>query len=1202
MADLSSLARRAWLRRTVYALAAFFVVAVLAIWLGAPPALRWAIETVGARELGRTIRVGDIRANPFTLTAGLDDLVIEGAPGESAPLLSVGAVRASASLGSLWNRAPVLDRLAIDRATANIVRIEPQRFNFTDIVERLLARPRTSDEPARFAVYNIEIADGAVRFDDRVRNQINALTDVRIAIPFISSLPTDADIHVQPAFFARLDGAPIELQGQTLPFEASLETAVQLKLEGVDVPKYLSFSPVKLNFQVPRGQLDADLRVAFRRAVAATAEQPARPAELVVSGPIALRDFALEAPAGAAAHRLVAWKKLAVAVDEYSVFAQRVRLREVALEAPDAAVARDAAGRIDWLEFAAAPLTAAPAAASASPTVARPFDLALALLRVTDGRLRFSDAAVGKFGKQLEGIALEARDVATVGDRAAVISFAARDDGGEQYGAQGEIRVAQRAGRLNVSAKEVDLQALAPYLAAVARAKYGGRADVSATIEFDVSQSPAAVRASALAAAARTLHVEGAADLGARLDIATLTVEGGSVDLGGRQVEIGKIVVDAPRATVTRLADGTIGWASLPPPAQRGADAQASPPWRVHVAAIEIARGDVQFADRTVEPAVAVRVSALAATARDLTADGSQAAQFNVRARVGKVGSVAAGGTARWDRLAANVRVDARNLDIAALRPYFAPQLDAEFASAELSTRGTLTIATRGSATTFGYGGDARLANVHLLNPGGEGDLLKWNLLTLDRVALRFGEEPPQIEVGAVTLSDYFARVVLSEQGRLNLRDIVKHDASAAPAKTDAAAAAQAPPAPAEAGAERRPLIRIGGIALERGNVNFTDNFIKPNYSANLTGVGGTIGALASDSTAPAELAIAAKVDDDAPVEIKGRLNPLAPALFLDIAGSAKGVDLPRFTPYSAKYAGYPITKGKLSLDVNYKVDGGKLEASNRLFLDQLTFGDRVESPSATKLPVLLAVALLKNSRGEIDINLPISGSLNDPEFSVGAIVVRLIVNLLVKAATAPFALLAAAFGGGEELGYVEFEAGSAALAAAQTQRLGTLAKALSDRPGLRLDVTGRVDPARDTDGLKRAKYESKLRALKVRDLVRAGGGSVDPKDVAIEPAERADLIARVYSAEKIPDKPRNALGFARTIPAPEMERLILANLAVAPEDLRALANARATAVRQHLETQGKIAAERLFLVDPKLTREGIKDKGATTRVDFSLR
>jgi hypothetical protein len=359
---------------------------------------------------------------------------------------------------------------------------------------------------------------------------------------------------------------------------------------------------------------------------------------------------------------------------------------------------------------------------------------------------------------------------------------------------------------------------------------------------------------------------------------------------------------------------------------------------------------------------------------------------------------------------------------------------------------------------------------------------------------------------------------------------------------------------------------------------------------------------LASDSDEPATLTLAGKIDDDAPVDIGGRLNPLAPTLFLDIEGRTKGVDLPRLTPYSIKYAGYPIVKGKLSMEVSYKVDNGKLAANNHLFLDQLTFGDKVESPTATKLPVLLAVSLLKNSKGEIDLNLPISGTLDDPKFSVGSVIVQVIVNLLTKVVTAPFTLLAAAFGGGEELGYIEFGPGAAALRDDQIKRLDTLAKALNDRPGLKLDIIGRVDPAVDAEGASKAKVESKLKAAKIRAQVRAGSGAVDPATVTINAEERPALIAAVYADEDIANKPRNFIGIAKTIPAPEMEALLLAHLGATPEDLRALANQRAAAVRNRLEAQGKVSRERLFLVEPRLSAEGIKDKGASTRVDFALK
>jgi hypothetical protein len=289
-------------------------------------------------------------------------------------------------------------------------------------------------------------------------------------------------------------------------------------------------------------------------------------------------------------------------------------------------------------------------------------------------------------------------------------------------------------------------------------------------------------------------------------------------------------------------------------------------------------------------------------------------------------------------------------------------------------------------------------------------------------------------------------------------------------------------------------------------------------------------------------------------------------------------------------------------MTVDYKVENRRLVASNRLVLDQLTFGERVESPTATRLPVLLLVSLLKDRNGVIDLDLPISGTLDDPQFSIRGIVVKIIVNLLTKAVTAPFALLGAIAGGGEELAFVEFAPGSAALAPAAVAKLGTLAKALADRPGLRLEMAGRAVAEADREALKRALLERELRVRKRKALAARGEPAPAPEAITLEAAERERYLKDFYGDADIPGKPRNFLGFAKAVPPEQMEALLLAGLRVDEAALRELAEHRAQAVSQWLASTGGIAVERLFVTAPKLSAEGLAGKGAATRVDFSLR
>jgi hypothetical protein len=295
------------------------------------------------------------------------------------------------------------------------------------------------------------------------------------------------------------------------------------------------------------------------------------------------------------------------------------------------------------------------------------------------------------------------------------------------------------------------------------------------------------------------------------------------------------------------------------------------------------------------------------------------------------------------------------------------------------------------------------------------------------------------------------------------------------------------------------------------------------------------------------------------------------------------------------------IEKGKLSAQASYKIENQQLTAENEVRLDQLTFGEKVDSPSATKLPVMLAVALLRDNQGRITINLPVSGSLSDPQFSVSSIILKVFANIITKAVTSPFALLGSLFdGGGEELAYLEFHPGSTTLTPEATEKLDSLAKALKERASLQLDITGRVDVKSDTEGVRREMLESRLREAKWRELGRKNRG-IKAESLTLTADERHKFLQSLYDAAKF-NKPRNVLGLAKTLPDAEAEQLLLQNLTVDTDDLRDLAQRRADTVRDYLEDVALVSRERMFLIAPKLNADGIKDKGAPNRVDFSLK
>jgi hypothetical protein len=514
-----------------------------------------------------------------------------------------------------------------------------------------------------------------------------------------------------------------------------------------------------------------------------------------------------------------------------------------------------------------------------------------------------------------------------------------------------------------------------------------------------------------------------------------------------------------------------------------------------------------------------------------------------------------------------------------------------------------------------GFRGQATLGNLATIDKVNANDFVNWKSLYFGGVNLRLA--PFSLDIDQIALNDFFARVIVDPSGHINLQDIVRGgvdeqrslttaEPQATPLKSPLAHAAEEGPGMKVPKSAVAAPIRIREITLQAGSVRFTDNFVKPNYTASLVDLGGTITGLSSQADTVAAVDLRGQVND-APLSIAGQINPIKGDLFLDLKAGVHGMELAPLSPYSDKYVGYGIERGKLSFDAAYKLEHRQLSAENRLVLDQLTFGDKVDSPTATTLPVRLAVALLKDRNGMIDVNLPIGGSLEDPQFSVGGVIVKVIVNLVTKAVTAPFALLGKLFGGDQELSFIEFDPGQTEIGATGVARLKSLATALAERPGLKLEIAAWVDPVSDREGLRRESLDRKVRAIKVKELV-AKGESATVASVTVAPEEYPALLARVYNSENMP-KPRGAAGAQQPLPPGELEKLLLASTQVGDDELTALGNGRAQSVKQWLQNTGQVPEPRMFLL---ATRLGASADAATTthdasgaktsRVEFSLK
>jgi len=717
----------------------------------------------------------------------------------------------------------------------------------------------------------------------------------------------------------------------------------------------------------------------------------------------------------------------------------------------------------------------------------------------------------------------------------------------------------------------------------------------------------------------------------AGLQVQSLAVQGIALDVDKQQLSVKHLDTRTIQAELARLADGKVSWlASLPLPAANAAKpvaaeagatpAKVSAPWQVTLAKLNVSDASLQFEDQQTRPAAKQSVRLDALEVENLSTQAGQPARLTLQAHINNKGELKTQGSVQLAPLKAELALEAAGIELLPLQPYFNDKVSLTVTRGQVAAKGNLNVQAgegKEGGVQVAYQGDLTLGEFAAMDRVNAVDFLRWKSLYFG--GIKVVSAPLNVNVGEVALSDFYSRLVVSPQGKLNLIQLLRPVGAQDPAPPPAPAAVPVAdgadpgsvPAAAPASVATAPVatssapvvpVQIGKVTLQGGTINFTDNFVKPNYSARLTRIGGRVSGLSSAPDSTADLELRGSYDNLAPITIAGKLNPLAAKPTLDIKAEVKGADMTPFSPYSAKYAGYGIEKGKLSLFVSYKIENQQLTADNRIFLDQLTFGEEVAG-EGSKLPVKLAVALLQNRRGEIDINLPISGSLDDPQFSIGGIVVKVILNLFVKAVTSPFALIGSLFsGGGEEMSSLEFDAGRAVINPAGKTKLENLAKVLNDRPALKLEVAGQVDPERESEAYKSAQIERKVRALKIKEQadksIESGRGEIE-----IDPKEYPALLEKVYRAEPFP-KPRNLIGMVKSLPVEEMEKLIIANTKVSEDDLRQLASRRAQRVRDFLVNQANVPGDRVFLLPPKVGKAESKggESAKAGGVTFSLR
>ena len=930
---------------------------------------------------------------------------------------------------------------------------------------------------------------------------------------------------------------------------------------------------------------------------------------------------------------MISFGRLEVAVGISSVPRLAPSLSDIVLDSPhvNAVVRRD--GKLNLADLEK-PL-AQPAQGKTQAPSSKPFNLFLDRLAVENGSATYEDdSRPAPFRLDLNPIGFELLDFSTTGTNAGSYHLTATIGQGGRLDWTGTIRSQPISLHGTLKLDGLSARTVGTYLGPVLPAEISrGTVALQGGFAIDSGPNGSPPNGSAAQGVRMTVDVSQAqvSGLGVRpkqgttdyVQLNRFTLGNAHIDLDQRSIRVGEITLagadvrgwldqhgqlnllellghsaaqSANSAATPNVATPPAQGASpsAPPalPAQSASSprhASRAPAWQIAAPDIRIADTRVSLEDRGVKPVADLTLGGITGRITGYDTSARSRITASLRSAVNGKGQLrlTAQGTLQPEALSA--KLDVSRIDLRALQPYLNKYTALTLASGFLSSTLDLERGADGKLSTTGR---IDIADLRAVDDDLKQDFVKWQGLHI--VGFRYASSPASVHIERIVAVAPYARVLIGADHTMNVSEALHPRGAhpkAAPAKTAQAEATAAGGEPASGSAHASMAMTIGLVRFANGTADYADFSMQPNFATGIQDLHGTVIGLSSDPSSRATVDLHGKVDRYAPVDISGVVNLLAARSYTDIKMKFRGLELTRMTPYSVRFAGYKIASGTLDADLHYKVDHGQLNADHTLTVDQLQLGEQVASPHATKLPLRLAVALLKDRNGVIHLGLPIKGSLNNPQFSLGPLIGKALLAVLTKAVTAPFAMLGRMFGGGPDMNRIDFAPGSATLLPAARARATSVAKALAQRPQLQLQIPAAFAPDVDRPALAQRQLSQELITLaRSGKGVRTSNGGVDRgrqqtatpaagREVLELPAEHYRLLLAEYQNTFGPKAPLPAV--AQKVPPfepaiLEMQSALLKRAQISDADLQALGQRRAQAVRSAILAAGGVDAGRV--------------------------
>ncbi len=1172
----------------------------IAGFVGIPYIIVNKVPQLVKEQTNGNLYIGKATFNPFSFELNVQDLHFTSP--DNTRFITLKAFRINYELYALVTGKFSFSTIALIRPNITVARGDDGTFNFAWLQELgsgETAEPETESTtklpPVK--ITNLLIEEGRIFYTDASKEHPFevAIAPLDFALKDIDTTD-NANARDRIRLSAQLnDGGSIDLSSRILSVEPfALEGTIdyeagklftgwrylqeQLKLEVADG---------KLNmharFHVDSGDLEAmridDLRFALNK----------------------LRII----PKGAKRHHdLLSIKSIRLNDGFVEPMRQKIRLDTVTVEQVGIAALRQKDGVIDWQYY----LSQTDASASKPDTNAtphhdntQPWDLLLQHFVLNDLHVNFEDRAVTPPTTfQINPLQFTADNISSLPQTPLRYAMQMRLNNTMHCTSQGTLSHSTLNARGDAGCEGIDLTWFNPYIDAaassalqrydlyigsgVSRFHVNYKALEDETVVLDINNTTLTLEQFALKQKHKNTTL---------FAMKKMAFEGIRANTATREARMSRFIVEQPYAYASLDRNGVLNWNHVIVPQKPNASkvkeaAQTNAtPWHLLLKQFKLRDGKVHFKDHSLAKAHSTKLNALDVTLDNVDSAAKTSLQYRSSMRLNNRGKITTQGSLQHTPLVQKGTLNLRNVHLEDFSPYAAKDYFIALKRGVLNLESSIAYAPSHKHADATLKGTLSLKDLVVEESRDNTVLLAWNAVTVAPFAFEYN--PNKLFIKEIDVNGLYANAIIDVNGTMNVAQLSRH-----PHKEQTASDTKNTASP-----KSDFMMQIVKVSLQNSSANFEDYSLPLQFKAYIHDFNGDIYGISSNQQETSSLELNGVVNQYGSAKLKGSFNAAAIEKFTDLNLVFRNIDLVNMSPYSGKFIGQRIANGKLFLDLNYDIVDSQMVGENSIIVKKLELGDDVESKDAINLPLGLAIALLEDSDGIIDLELPVSGDMNNPEFSYGHIIFQAFVNLITKAVTAPFSLLGSMLGiDGEALEYVEFEPGSATVLPPEQEKLDLLAKALIKRPKLTLVLHGSYNETHDTTAIKEAKLLRQALALAKEE------GELFEGDVRKETLETLyETLIGEEPLETLEEKlqeqyEENEDAFNKAYDT-QMVHDLSAVQQVSAEELDALAMQRAEAIRNYLVESKNIEPSRIEVRDT-VRDESSEGKWIQSKMDLA--